>query len=282
VRTFASGSSGAAASPSALTFRPLRRFRGFVADPVRERCADIAPGVPSFGSAAELIDAGAADLLVLATPAGSHLADARLAAAAGLPTLIEKPPARTLVEAEELARLEPAPRLAFNRRFVPELQKLRAALRAASRVELTLAMSTRASSWRAHEVADDALDNLGSHLVDLARWLSGADIENVVGDVAPQHARLELELADGRGAALVECATNRPYRERVSAGRYGSYAAGGAAAAVKAVLGRSPHTLVDSFAWQLQAFVHGDGEHLATAADGVAVMATLEAARRPG
>src|SRR4029079_1142423 len=161
-----------------------------VADHVSGRCADAAPGVPAFTSAVELIDAGAADALVLATPARSHLADARLAAAAGLPTLIEKPPASTLAEASELARLVPAPRLAFNRRFVPELGSLRAVLSNAPRLDLTLAMSTRSSSWGSHEVADDALDNLGSHLVDLTRWLSGAEIASVAADVAPRRARL--------------------------------------------------------------------------------------------
>ncbi len=77
-----------------------------VADPVLDRCERAAPGVPAFTSAAELIGARVVDALVLLTPAAVHLADARLAANAGLPTLVEKPPASTLAEAFELARLE--------------------------------------------------------------------------------------------------------------------------------------------------------------------------------
>ena len=34
-----------------------------VADPVRARCAQVAPGVPAFGSAAEMLEAGAGDVL---------------------------------------------------------------------------------------------------------------------------------------------------------------------------------------------------------------------------
>src|SRR5947207_8154917 len=40
-----------------------------VADPVAERCERVAPGLPRFASAAELLNAHAADLVVLATPA---------------------------------------------------------------------------------------------------------------------------------------------------------------------------------------------------------------------
>jgi predicted dehydrogenase len=75
-----------------------------VADRVAARCAAAAPGIPSFSDAAELIDAGIADVLVLATPAAAHLADARLAAEAGLPTLVEKPPTPTARETAELLR----------------------------------------------------------------------------------------------------------------------------------------------------------------------------------
>src|SRR5689334_11487802 len=104
----------------------LRRARGIrlsaVADPVPGRCADVAPGVPAFAGAAEVLEAGAADALVLATPAHALLGDARLAAAAGVPTLVEKPPAPTVRDTEELAALEPMPFVGFNRRFEPALR----------------------------------------------------------------------------------------------------------------------------------------------------------------
>jgi predicted dehydrogenase len=60
-----------------------------VADPVSERCAAVAPGVAQFASAAAMVGSSALDALILASPAAAHLPDARIAAAAGLHTLIE-------------------------------------------------------------------------------------------------------------------------------------------------------------------------------------------------
>jgi predicted dehydrogenase len=254
-----------------------------VADPVPERCATAAPGVRAFASAAELLSARAADALVLATPAEAHLPDARQAATAGVPTLVEKPPAATLAETLELARLDPAPYFAFNRRFVPELVRLRAALAAQDSVDLALEMRTRAHSWRAYVVADDVLLNLGPHLVDLARWLSGAEISSVTAAVTNTQASLEVELADGRGRAQITCAEG-PYRERVISPA-GRYSAGGLVDALRVTLARGSHehSLVPSLARQLEAFARAvQGESapdLPRAHDAVAVMATLEAAR---
>jgi predicted dehydrogenase len=254
-----------------------------VADPVPERCATAAPGLHAFASAAELLSAAAADALVLATPAEAHLADARQAAAAGVPTLVEKPPAATLAETLELARLDPAPYFAFNRRFVPELARLRAALAAQDSVDLALEMRTRAHSWRAYVVADDVLLNLGPHLVDLARWLSGAEISSVSAAVTDASASLDVELADGRGRARIACSEG-PYRERVTSPA-GRYATGGLLNALRLRLAGTSreHPLVPSLARQLAAFaraVRGEPEpDLARVRDGVAVMATLETAR---
>jgi predicted dehydrogenase len=254
-----------------------------VADPVLDRCARAAPGVPAFRSAAELVAAGGVEALVLATPAAAHVTDARLAATAGLPALIEKPPAPTLAEAVELARLEPAPRLGFNRRFVPELAGLRSALAERSSLELTLEMSARSSSWDAYLTDDDVLLNLGPHLVDLVRWLSGTELVRCRAGVTASRAVLELELAGGRGRARVKCRTDRPYRERVLVAGVSRYAAGGLARALGLAFRRADHPLVPSLARQLEAFcraVRGRSETtLAGALDGVAVMAALEAAR---
>jgi predicted dehydrogenase len=259
-----------------------------VADPVAGRCAGAAPGVPAFTSAAELLSAGAADGLVLATPAGVHLADAREAAAAGLPTLIEKPPTTTLDEALELERLAPAVSFAFNRRFVPGLARLRELVPDGGWIELSLEMNTRPGSWRSYVADDDVLLDLGAHLVDLVRWLSGADVDRVRARLDGSEAVLELQLAGERGRAEVTCADG-PYLERVrvdSAERVlGRYAAGGPLAALRQLLGgsRRAHPLVPSLTRQLEAFarrVHGQAEpDLAGPSDGVAVMATLEAAR---
>ena len=257
----------------------LARARGVrlaaVADRVPSRCADIAPGVPAFATAAELLDAKVVDAVVLATPAAAHLGDARAAASAGVAVLVEKPPATTAADAVELAQLEPTPFVGFNRRFEPELRELRAAGTAAPKVDLRLVLRRRRGSWPSHEVADPVALDLGPHMVDLAFWLSGAEEARVSGDADADHMSMRLELA-GRGSAVIECALGRPYREEVAVRGVGAFRRGGLLAAFRAR--ESP--LVPSLARQLEAFaraVRGSDEpELATAHDGLRVMRALE------
>ena len=272
--------------PAALRARGIRLAA--VADPVAERCARAAPGVPSFGGAAELLAARAADVLVLATPAAAHVPDARLAAAAGVPTLVEKPPAPTAGEAAELAAISPPPWIGFNRRFEPALELLRERARAEEHVELFLLLATLRRSWAPYEVNDGVLLDLGPHLVDLALWLSQAEPERVSARVQPQRVSLLIELAGGRGVARIECVGNRPYRERIeiraSRRLVARFECGGLRRGLAAALGRSggKSPLVDSLTRQLESFARAAGgasePDLATATDGVRVMQTLEAA----
>ena len=269
--------------PAALRAQGLRLAA--VADPVGERCRGVAPDVARFSSAAELLAARAADVLVLATPAAAHLPDARLAAEAGVPTLVEKPPAPTAREASELAGLEPPPWIGFNRRFEPAVRELRDAASAAKSVELSLLLRTRRSSWRPYEVDDEILLDLGTHLVDLALWLTGAEAARVEGRVARLRASVRIELADDRGRADIECVGNRPYRERfevrVARTTVARYTRGGIRSFVRGT--RTGNPLVQSLVNQLEAFARaarGSAEpDLATAADGLRVMEILEVAR---
>ena len=271
----------------------FERVRGLrlaaVADTVPERGAQLAPDVPSFPSTAELLGAGGVDALVLATPVAVHLADAKLAADAGIPVLIEKPPARDGHEAALLATLHPAPRLAFNRRFEPELAAVRQAVRAkGSPVELSLVIRARKRSWPSYEADDDVLLNLGPHVVDLALWIAGAEPDEILGSTDGDRAHIELAFG-GRLVARIECAANRPYLERIVA-RSGErqlarYERGGLLQGVRAIVGggRVESPLVPSLVRQLEAFaraVRGSVEpDLATATQGTQVMRVLDAVR---
>lgn len=268
----------------------FRRAQGVVlvavADPASERCHRVAPGLPSFPCAKAMLDAEPVDALVLATPAAAHLVDARAAAEHRVPALIEKPPAVELADARELAALDPPPFMAFNRRFEPGVAALRRVTSEAPRLRLELELRTRPSSWRAYVADDDALANLGSHPVDLVRWLTGSEIERIRADVDGNAVSLELELGNGASAAI-ELHDNRPYRERVvvrsDGRRLGSYRAGGPWAAARSLVSRDEHPLAASIARQLEAFaasLRGERvDRLANARDGVAVMAALTVAR---
>lgn len=254
----------------------------------RTRIARLGGQVPAFPDAATLVHEVGVDGLVLATPVDAHLADAEMAAAAGVAVLVEKPPAADRAEAARLAALTPTPWIAFNRRFEPASQRLRAALPTAADVVLELELRYRRGSWAAHAVADDALLDLGPHLIDLARWITGADVTQVRwASVTPHAAAFELALE--RGVARIRCATNRPHTERITVRHrgavLGAHRAGGFLRAIRGrVPGRrAPHPLTASLTAQLEAFaraVRGASEPtLGRAPDGVAVMAVVDAVR---
>ena len=242
------------------------------------RCAAVAPGVPAYEGAEALVAAGGVDAIVVATPVGSHLADAQ--AAAGLPTLVEKPPARDAAQARVLADLDPPPWIGFNRRFDPALQRPRVE----GRLELRLVLHYRRASWRPLQVRDEALLDLGPHAIDLARWFARSPVRRVrAGTLTRRRCELELELETGR--AVLSCASDRVFREVVEVRGCSVVTRGGLRAAALARLRPAgEHVLVDSLAAELDAFCgalrgRGNGA-LATAADGVAAMEAIDAARR--
>ncbi|MDX6677610.1 MAG: hypothetical protein QOE31_1662, partial [Solirubrobacteraceae bacterium] len=134
---------------------------------------------------------------------------------------------------------------------------------------------------------ENALLDLGPHLVDLALMLSGALPLAVRAHATRERAGMAL--ATSRGTVRIECATNLPYRELVevhdSEGRRIARATRGGR--VRGVVGRvAPRAqpLVRSLAAQLEAYAGalrgGDPGLLATAVEGAAVMCVLDAARR--
>lgn len=262
-----------------------------VADPDRERAARLAAAAGAalaFESCEEML-AGTGtrlDALVVATPAERHLETAQLAAAAGLPALVEKPPAADLAGALGLAALDPAPAIGFNRRFLQGAE-LQPSIPAEGWLELDLELRFRRRGWGAHASRDEALLDAGLHLIDLAAFLSGS-APIAVRDAAIERERAELELELGRARARISCATDRPYLERVEVSdRGGSVLAAQRLGRLRAAATRlrgAPPPLVLSLRRQLEAFASlaagqpPDG--LAAAADGVTAMAVADAARR--
>ncbi|HVH23651.1 MAG TPA: Gfo/Idh/MocA family oxidoreductase [Pseudonocardia sp.] len=254
----------------------------------RDRMAGLA-GVPAHPDAAALLAAETVDALVIATPAAAHLADARLGAAAGLPTLVEKPPAVDLAEARELAALTPAPWIGFNRRFTGAVAGLRASVPGDAPIGLWLEIGYRRGGWAAHTAADDALLDVGPHLVDLARWLTRAEVTGV-RRATVRAERAEFDLLLGPARARIRCATDRPHRELIDirhrdGTRVGRHRQGGLLAAVHGRLrpATGPHPLAGSLTAQLEAFARAAGgavePTLGRATDGVAVMRVLAAVR---
>lgn len=265
-----------------------------VADPDagrREHLARLArrdghPATPA-ADAAGMLERVPLDGLVLATPAGAHVADARRAARAGLVPLVEKPPAPSGPAAAALAALSPAPRLGFNRRFDGRCRAARAAAEGHDDLHVTARLHYRRRTWQPRTVADDALLDLGPHVVDLVRWISRGRITAVSrAALRDRQASFELELTTGR--ARLHCATNRPHREQVTVHADGRVLAdqrrgGVVAGLLDRLTPGGEHPLVASLTRQLEAYAAAlagrPAPDLGTAADGVAVMAALDAVR---
>lgn len=244
-----------------------------LADVDPSRCDGLVAGARVFAGAAELAAAGGVDAVVVATPASTHVDDVR--ALHGLTVLVEKPPAATLEGALSLAGLPRPPFVGFNRRYEPELRELRERLDG-RRVDLELAFHYRRAEWGPFVADDDALLDVGCHLLDLVRWLTRGEILSVE-KATLSRARAELRLGLERGTATVSCATDRAYRELVEAPGFGRHERrGGLRAKLRSLAGRDP--LVLTLAAQLRELAAGGGS-LATAADGAAVLAAVEAAR---
>lgn len=178
--------------------------------------------------------------------------------------------------------------MAFNRRYEPGLMNLKQSLPDGQGLLLRLDLHYRRTTWSPFDMRDDALLDLGPHLIDLARWLTGSEVRSArTHSLDEQHARFELELTGGR--ADVACSINRPYRERIEVsdadGRCrASYRRGGIVRGILARLSpRRENPLVSSLVGQLEALGEavrgGSRGRLASAADGVAVMSVIEAVR---
>jgi predicted dehydrogenase len=259
-----------------------------VADVAPARCQAIAPGVPAYSGLQEMLEAGGLNAVVICTPTRSHLADACLAAKAGLLCLVEKPPGTTPEQAAQLMALTPTPRVAFNRRFDPAMSRLRDAVPSCSPVQVRLELHYRRKGWDPFDMEDDALLDLGPHLIDLASWLTGERIQRVQAN-ALTSAQASFTAYLERSTAAIACSITRPYTEHMvitdaSGRRLARFHRGGILSGILARLRRTgANSLVESLVRQLERFalaIEGkDAAPLGTAAEGFAAVSTIQAVR---
>lgn len=254
-----------------------------VADHDVQRAKFLAEGFPVcrvFRTVEELVDSGMVDAVIVAVPPEHHVRAARLSLIRHLPTLVEKPLARSLSEVEDLAEVEAASEgfvmMGYNRRWIAPLRRLReliaaAAARAPMRARLEL--TTNVEAWSPVSAAADPLDDLASHQVDLLRFLFRDEISVVSAHQEGEGAvRLTARLRGGV-TAEARAAHASGYSERVSVslagGDYaftaGSYRLAPAAGSVRSILDvadrvvrstlRRANPLRRSFDQQLAAFL---------------------------
>jgi predicted dehydrogenase len=177
--------------------------------------ADPSPGLrATFSSHREMLARTRCDAVLIASPPALHREHALDALNAGLHVLLEKPMAAALEDAEAIREAARTAKrvcaLGFNQRCHPAFMKLRGRI---ARGELGEVRSVRAvwstnTGYSAREwlgrrgTGGGALLDLGSHQLDLWRYLLGADPLEVTADsesriLDDENARLEARFPGG-------------------------------------------------------------------------------------
>ena len=213
------------------------------------------------------------------------------AAAAGVRSIVEKPPAGNAEGAAALAALDQPPWIAFNRRFEPEVERLRNDHAEPGR-EIEVVLWIDARRWQAFEGRPGPLLDLGPHAVDVVCWTTGLPPRRVrcePGRRGYQSFVLELDGAVGR----LHLSHQAGWHELVRVGGATYLRRGGRVDRARRAATRRRGPLVATLRAELEAIVgravRGVGQvdaRLGSAAEGVLVMATLDAmalaAREPG
>ena len=164
------------------------RLAGVVEPFEPARAAVAGNGIETYESVEELLDGSTRpDGILIAAPSDQHAQLVSRFAAAGVPTLCEKPVGVSVEQAREAAAATAATgtllQVGYWRRFVPELQALRRRIAAG---ELGEILQLCCHQWD-HELPTEAFRShsggiavdMGVHEFDQARWLLGQEFESI-------------------------------------------------------------------------------------------------------
>jgi myo-inositol 2-dehydrogenase/D-chiro-inositol 1-dehydrogenase len=165
-----------------------------------------------YGDFEQMIQSAPIDAVLVCVPSDLHLATVRQLAAAGLPTLCEKPVGVTAAESGEAAAIVAAAGIPFQvgfwRRFVPKLRALHERVAAGELGDIYSIANFQwdgeppSASFRAH--SGGIFVDMGVHEFDQTRWLVGQEIGPITslasgvasqpwpGDPEAAHAMAEL------------------------------------------------------------------------------------------
>lgn len=197
-----------------------------IAEPSEQQRRQLASSaIPVHETVDAMLQAGDIDGVLIAAPTTLHLELVRDVLSHGLPVLCEKPCGSSPAEAAEAARLAQASRLplqiAYWRRFVPALQRLRDRIAAGEFGDLYLAACYQwdgeppPASFRAH--SGGIFIDMGVHEFDQLRWLTDQDITEVIA--APARATAEPPVPGDAESAQVLCRLSQGSTGFVSLGR---------------------------------------------------------------
>lgn len=270
-----------------------------VVDPRPEAVAALGGDARHCATVAELIDAGGVDGALVAVPTLLHREVVTQLAAAGIPVLSEKPCGRTAAEARQIGQEVAAAggflRVAFWRRYVPELALLRERIARGELGKVATLLSTQwderppSAAFRDPASSGGLIVDTAVHDFDLVRWLTGSEIAAVGGFVSavcsdppvpgdPESAALVVRLADG-ATAMISVGRRHPPGEVQRL-----WAVGTDDAVDLPYIARSDDPAMDrAFRAQTEDFARAVGgataERLATVDDAVAALAAAELAK---
>lgn len=186
----------AASSPFALVA---------IADPRHTNASPaLVGGARLHESAAAMLASERLDAVAVLTPPALHAEHVEEALRAGLPVLVEKPVTTSADEIETWLEYRAATLVtpALPRRYWQRYRDLR---NGNVGLTLRLRLETDPSSWSSlgspHQT--DPAHDLFPHLLDLARWIIGAELTAVAASAPPGEASAELTFTDGTSAQIV-------------------------------------------------------------------------------
>ncbi len=219
---------------SALRSSPEIELAAIVEPVAAVRSRQEGIGVPLYESPSELIADGSAEGVLIAAPSDRHGDLVTTFAQAGLAVLCEKPLGvaieQTVAAAEAARQHGVTLQVGYWRRFVPELQALRARI---ARGELGEIYQLSCMQWdeeppssefRAH--AGGIAIDMGVHEIDQTRWLLGQDFDWVAAapggtlpadasSAADPDAAVVLAQLSGGAAATISMGRRFPHADSV-------------------------------------------------------------------
>lgn len=155
---------------------------------VRQLANDIGSDVVAFSEAEDLITSGLVDALIIASPDSLHVAHLRLALAADLPTLCEKPIATTLSDAEMIAREIKASEksqgsrkvsFGFMRRFDHAYLEVKKAIESGEYGRVLFVRTSTRNVASPGITSEGLYTNIAVHDFDIWRWMLSDEWDSV-------------------------------------------------------------------------------------------------------
>ena len=155
-------------------------------------------GTPIFRSVDALVEAGI-DCCVVASPTEFHLESGLVLAEAGVHTMIEKPIASDVGQADQLIdafdQAEVVGCVGHIERFNPAIRSMRDRISGGDLGDLYQISTRRQGPFVARVTDVGVIRDLGTHDIDLAMWLVGEQIVAVSSQVAHRMGRKYEDLA---------------------------------------------------------------------------------------